>query len=177
MRVPFVLWLVVSIAIALGALGAERIGIVGPSAEAIDARFAGERFVRATVVRVVDGDTIRVRLADREESVRYIGVDTPEVRHPRVGKQPFGPEASQANRELVKEGEVVLVFDVAERDRYGRLLAYVYLPDGTFVNETLVEMGLARVLTVPPNVRHARDFQRRETEAREAGRGMWGRAL
>lgn len=162
------------LAAAIAALwGSERAGVLGDADRAASSFTPEGKFVRVPVVRIVDGDTIRVRTSEREEAVRYIGIDTPEVRHPRLGKQPFGPEASAANRALVEGREVILVFDVAERDRYGRLLAYVYLPDGTFVNAELVARGFARVSTVPPNVRHAQDFLRLEREAREAGRGMW----
>jgi len=69
--------------------------------------------------------------------VRYIGVDTPEIHHPMIGVEPFGKEASEANRKLVDGKTVSLEFDVEQRDRYGRLLAYVFLKDGTFVNAWL----------------------------------------
>jgi len=87
------------------------------------------------VVRVIDGDTIQVCcvFGDRV-NVRYIGVDTPETHHPMRGVEPYGKEASEANRKLVDGKTVSLKFDVEQRDRYGRLLAYVYLEDGTFVN-------------------------------------------
>lgn len=130
--------------------------------------------VLARVVRVTDGDTIRVEVDGRSERVRYIGIDTPETRHSPRGPQPFAEEASEANRRLVAGREVRLVFDVSERDRYGRLLAYVYLRDGTFVNAKLVEEGYARALTVPPNVRHADDFRALEARARSERRGLWG---
>lgn len=125
------------------------------------------------VTRVTDGDTIHVRIEDRDERVRYIGVDTPETEHSPRGPQPFGEEASEANRRLVEGQHVRLVLDVEERDRYGRLLAYVHLEDGTFVNATLVREGYAKQLTVPPNVRHAEEFRRLEREARQARRGLW----
>lgn len=127
----------------------------------------------ARVTRVTDGDTIRVDLEGRNERVRYIGIDTPETEHSPRGAQPFGDEAWEANRRLVENQEVRLVFDVEERDRYGRLLAYVYRTDGTFVNEALVRDGFARQLTVPPNVRYAETFRRLEREARDARRGLW----
>jgi micrococcal nuclease len=130
--------------------------------------------VDVPVERVVDGDTIRVTYEGRSERVRYIGVDTPETVHPRKGVERFGPEASEANRRLVQGETVRLVFDVEERDRYGRLLAYVYLRDGTFVNARLVEQGYAQVMTVPPNVRHQERFLALQRNARESGRGLWG---
>src|SRR2546428_2588984 len=103
------------------------------------------------VVRVVDGDTIHVRLADRVEKVRYIGVNTPEVHHPRKGEEPGGREAAEVNRELVENKRVRLELDVQSRDRYGRLLAYVWIGE-TMINAGLVRLGYAQVVTVPPDV-------------------------
>jgi micrococcal nuclease len=125
------------------------------------------------VVRVVDGDTVHVRIGDRTETVRYIGIDTPELHHPRRGEEPGGRAALAMNRRLVEERRVRLDLDVQIRDRYGRLLAYVYR-DGLFVNAALVERGYARTLTIPPNVAHAEEFTRLARDAREAGRGLWG---
>ncbi len=107
------------------------------------------------VVRVVDGDTIQVCcvFGDRV-TVRYVGVDTPETHHPMKGVEYFGMKAAEANRKLVDGKTVRLEFDVQEQDRYGRLLAYVYLEEGTFVNAWLVENGYAMVMTVPPNVNY-----------------------
>ncbi len=126
------------------------------------------------VVRVVDGDTIQVCcvFGDRVK-VRYIGVDTPETHHPMRGVEPYGMEAAEANRKLVDGKTVRLEFDVEQRDRYGRMLAYVYLEDGTFVNAWLVENGYAMVMTIPPNVRNQDVFLRLQREAREAKRGLW----
>jgi len=128
------------------------------------------------VVTVTDGDTIWVCcLKGQREKVRYIGIDTPETQHPVKGVQEYGHEAKAANRKLVEGKTVRLEFDVARRDRYGRLLAYVYLEDGTFVNAWLVREGFAQVMTVPPNVKHQDLFLNLQREAREANRGLWGR--
>ena len=124
------------------------------------------------VVRVVDGDTIRVRLGDRIEKVRYIGVNTPEIHHPTKGAEPGGREAAGVNAALVGGKTVRLVLDVQSRDRYGRLLAYVWVGD-VMVNAELVRRGYAQVMTVPPNVRHQALFLRLQREARAAGRGLW----
>jgi micrococcal nuclease len=124
------------------------------------------------VVRVVDGDTIHVRLGGRVEKVRYIGVNTPELHHPRLGEQPGGREARDVNRGLVDGRSVRLELDVQERDRYGRLLAYVWVGD-RMVNAELVREGYAQVMTVPPNVRYQQLFLRLQRAAREAGRGLW----
>ena len=125
-----------------------------------------------TVVRIVDGDTIHVRIGDRIEKVRYIGVNTPEVHHPRKGEEPGGREAAEVNRSLVDARPVRLETDVQTRDRYGRLLAYVWVGD-TMVNAELVRRGYAQVMTVPPNVRHQALFVKLQRDAREAGRGLW----
>jgi micrococcal nuclease len=126
------------------------------------------------VVRVVDGDTLRVRLGGTEERVRYIGVDTPETVKPGTPVQCFGKAASALNARLVRARTVRLVFDAERRDRYGRLLAYVYRePDGLFVNAELVRRGYAEPLTIPPNVAHAAEFRRLARTARRGGRGLW----
>jgi micrococcal nuclease len=134
---------------------------------------AGQSQAMAYVVRAVDGDTIEVRLGDRVEDVRYIGVDTPETVKPGAPVQCFGPRASDFNHGLVEHRRVRLVFGVERRDAYGRLLAYVHL-GRRFVNASLVRHGLARSLTIPPNDRYAPLFRRLERRAAQAGRGLWG---
>ena len=122
------------------------------------------------VVKVVDGDTIAVQLGATREKVRYIGVDTPETKDPRRPVQCYGQKAADFNARLV-DGELVrLVRDVEERDRYGRLLAYVYrVRDELFVNAELARLGYAQPLSIAPDVRHADRFARLAREAR-AGR-------
>jgi len=121
---------------------------------------------------VVDGDT--VVLSDGT-NVRYIGINTPEIRHGDKGvDQPYGREATAFNRNLVHRKRVRLEFDAERTDRYGRLLAYLYLEDGTFVNRELICRGYARLMTIPPNVRHADELRRCQREAREGKRGLWG---
>ncbi len=132
---------------------------------------AGPSFT-ATVVRVVDGDTISVQFNGRTEKVRYIGMDTPETKHPIKGEQPGGREASAVNRGLVEGKTVRLELDVRERDRRRRLLAYVYVGD-MMVNEELVRLGYAQVMTIPPNVAYQSRFLKLQREAREAARGLW----
>ena len=133
---------------------------------------ADPRPLEGVVVRVVDGDTIHVQFGEGIEKVRYIGVNAPEVHHPRLGEQPGGREAWDVNRSLVAGHRVQLELDVRARDRYGRLLAYVWVGD-TMVNAELVARGYAQVMTVPPNVRYQRLFLRLERDARQAGRGLW----
>ena len=126
------------------------------------------------VVRVVDGDTIHVQVDGRREKVRYIGVDTPESVKPGTPVQCFAKRASAFNARLVEGEKVRLVLDAEERDRYGRLLAYVYRArDGLFVNATLIRRGYAVPLTIPPNVAHADEFRRLAATARRKGRGLW----
>jgi micrococcal nuclease len=134
----------------------------------------GPAAAMATVVRVIDGDTIEVDLGGRREDVRYIGVDTPETVKPDTPVQCFGPRASDFNHRLLEGRRVRLVFGVERRDAYGRMLAYAYVRD-RFVNATLVRRGLARSLTIPPNDRFAPLFRRLELKAARSGRGLWGR--
>ncbi len=131
----------------------------------------------ARVVRVVDGDTIVVRLGGRDEHLRYIGMDTPETVKPGSPVQWMGPEASRANAALVDGRTVVLEKDVSETDRYGRLLRYVWLVDGdrwTLVDLELVRRGFAQVETDPPDVKYADRFVAAQRAARAAGLGLWG---
>jgi endonuclease YncB( thermonuclease family) len=126
------------------------------------------------VVEVVDGDTIRVEIGGAIYPLRYIGIDCPETVHPSQPVGWMGPEASEANRQLVEGQTVYLEKDVSETDKYGRLLRYVFLADGTFVNAELVRLGYAQVSTYPPDVRYQDLFLQMQQEAREAGRGLWG---
>ena len=128
------------------------------------------------VVSVTDGDTFTVDIAGNREKVRLIGVDTPETKHPTKGVQCWGPEASQFTQTLLAVGtRVRLVRDVEARDRYGRLLAYVYLADtNVFVNRELVRLGFARPYPFEPNTSHKTDFAEAAWEAQGARRGLWG---
>lgn len=129
----------------------------------------------AEVVRVVDGDTVVVRIGGVEERVRLLGIDTPESVDPRSPVECFGKEAAAHTELLLPPGTPVrLVRDVEARDRYERLLAYVYrADDDTFVNLRLLQDGYAMVLTYPPNVAHSDEFTAAAAEARQAGRGLW----
>lgn len=128
----------------------------------------------ATLISVTDGDTIRVQLGGVNERVRLIGIDTPETEFSPRGPEPFADEATEALRALLPADEPLeLEFDVEVRDRYGRMLAYVYSSNGTFANAAMVEQGWARPLTIAPNVTHAETFFRLAGEAREAGVGIW----
>jgi len=123
------------------------------------------------VKRAIDGDTI---LLANGERVRYIGIDTPETKHPYKPVEDYGREAYLYNKKLVEAKWVRLEFDAEKRDRYNRLLAYVYIGD-IFVNARLVEEGCAQVYTFPPNVKHYRLFLELQRKARKEKRGLWGR--
>jgi micrococcal nuclease len=127
----------------------------------------------ALLVEVVDGDTARMTIGGREESVRYIGIDTPESAIPGERPECFGKRAAGLNRELVAGERVTLVFDDERRDHYGRLLAYVYAGE-RFVNAELVRRGYARNLAIAPNTDFADRFGALEQAAANAGRGLWG---
>jgi micrococcal nuclease len=152
--------------LALGACARTSPAPVSPATSSLPAG------VDAPVQRVVDGDTIRV---GPHERVRLIGIDTPESVKPGSPVECFGKEASRHLESLLPRGTVVrLAGDVEQRDRYGRLLAYVYrASDGLFVNAAMVSDGFAQPLTVPPNVAHAAEFVDLARAAREAGRGLW----
>lgn len=122
----------------------------------------------ARVTKVTDGDTLHLSGIG---PVRLIGVDTPEV---HGGVECFGGEASRLAARLVPPGARVRYrAGVEERDRYGRLLAYVWLPDGRMLNRVMVRRGHARPLTIPPNVEFAEAFRRAAAAARRSGRGLW----
>lgn len=130
----------------------------------------------AVVDHVVDGDTAVVELNGREETIRFLGVDTPETVHPDQPPECFGQEASDHVKDLLPPGtEVRLTRDVEARDRYDRLLVYVErAEDGLFVNLDLVQGGWADDLPFPPNTAHARELALAVADARRAGRGLWG---
>jgi micrococcal nuclease len=129
------------------------------------------------VTRVVDGDTVKVRLARGRgtRTVRYIGVDTPETVKPGEPVQCFGKAASAFNERLVEGRRVRLKIGRERRDRYGRLLAYVYVRGrgNPFVNAELLRRGYARTLAIPPNTDRAGRFAELERRARNDGRGLW----
>jgi micrococcal nuclease len=131
------------------------------------------------VVEVVDGDTIKVRFGHGAvDTVRYIGMDTPETKDPRTSVQCFGAEAAAKNGEYVQEKTVYLERDVSERDRYDRLLRYVWVKgdDGAerMVNQELVAWGYAAATSFPPDVKYQGLFRTAEQQARAEKRGLWG---
>ena len=157
MRRVWVLVLVVALAASCGGGG----GASDPS--------VGE------VTKITDGDTLHVRIGGQDETVRLIGIDTPESVDPRSPVECFDTEAAAHLAELVPVGtDVRLVRDVEARDRYDRLLAYVYrASDDLFVNLQMVLDGFAVQATFPPNIAHVDDFTAAAQDAREADRGLW----
>jgi micrococcal nuclease len=131
--------------------------------------------VNYLVTKVIDGDTFWVRNVDgSQEKVRLIGIDAPESRDTGKKKEGFyGKESKAYLTKLLINQKVRLELDVKPRDQYKRLLAYVYLADGTFVNAHLVKNGYAMVYTVPPNVKFSKDFLKLQIEARNKNQGLW----
>lgn len=125
---------------------------------------------------VVDGDTIEIQLSGKRETVRLIGIDTPETVHPSKPVECFGPEASAYLKSLLPEGtEINVVRDVEARDYYGRLLLYVYrIDDNMFVNRHLVETGHATPLPFAPNTHFSPEFARAAERAHSDKVGLWG---
>ena len=128
--------------------------------------------VTASVVEVVDGDTIRVDLAGTVTLVRLIGIDAPETDGPFTDRECFGDEATAFARDALADREVELGFDVDRTDRFDRTLAYVWV-DGSLFNERIVYEGFATISTFPPNVRYVDRFAAAQRDAREEGRGLW----
>ncbi|NMO95790.1 thermonuclease family protein [Paenibacillus lemnae] len=130
---------------------------------------------KVTLVKAIDGDTISVKWQGNTENVRFLLIDTPETKHPRLGVQPFGPEAKAFTAKVVEEAKTLeLEFDIGpNRDKYGRLLAYVYA-DGIMVQEELLKEGLARVAYIyPPNVRYVDKFNDLQQDSRSQQAGIW----
>ena len=121
------------------------------------------------VTRAIDGDTIEI---EGGEKVRYIGIDTPETVDPRKPIQCFGVEASKKNKELVEGKTVRLEKDITDRDKYNRLLRYIWVGD-TFINLELVKQGFAYSYSYPPDIKYQEQFVKAQQEAREAKRGLW----
>jgi endonuclease YncB( thermonuclease family) len=134
-----------------------------------------DRGLVVTVSRVVEGDTVEVDPAmDGLTEVRLIGVDTPETSHPTYGEQPYGQQAKEFTLSRLGGERVALEFDVEKVDPYRRLLAYVWLPEDSMINEVLLKEGYAQVATFPTNVKYVERFQEAQRKAREANRGLWG---
>ncbi|MEY4669093.1 MAG: hypothetical protein RL518_1792 [Pseudomonadota bacterium] len=139
------------------------------------------------VAYVIDGDTIAVRMDRSIEKVRLIGIDTPEShKNDRAALQAerskrdvktileFGRRAKDCLKSLLPKGtELRIEYDVQKRDKYGRLLGYVYRTDNTMINEEMVIRGYAQLLTIPPNVRYTDRFKRALAKSQKEKRGLW----
>lgn len=137
----------------------------------VEAAATTQRFIEGVVIRNHDGDTITVKLDNgKEENVRLLGIDTAEIAQ---GK--WGARAREYTRSVVGGKRVRIVFDVQERDRYGRLLAYVYTSGNRFLNLELMEQGYAMLLTYPPNVAHTVEFRTAQIEAQAKKLNIWGK--
>jgi len=125
--------------------------------------------------RVVDGDTIDIAISGNTERVRLIGINTPETKHPTKGMECFGPEASAYTKQLLPKGTKLRVErDIEARDKYGRLLLYVYIENSNvFVNLDLVLQGYARPMVFEPNTAHKADFAQAATQAELRNVGLW----
>jgi endonuclease YncB( thermonuclease family) len=124
------------------------------------------------VTRVVDGDTIEIDYNGEKRKVRLIGINTPESVKPNSPIEEYGKEASDFTKEKLTDKMISLEFDIQKEDKYGRMLAYVYLDDKMF-NMTLLEEGYAQVATYPPNIKYVDKFIILEKAAREAEKGLW----
>lgn len=135
--------------------------VISPTAEI-------KLFEKARVKHVIDGDTV---ILSDDSKVRYIGIDSPEL--DKNGKMEcFGENAKNFNRQLVENQFVSLEKDISDKDKYGRLLRFVYL-DGIMVNEILVAQGFARAAPVPPDAKYASIFKQAEIDAQQDNRGLW----
>jgi endonuclease YncB( thermonuclease family) len=130
--------------------------------------------MKGVVTEVMDGDTVTVKVGDREYRVRYIGVDTPEMNYDSGAAECLAAEAKDFNETLVLNQTVTLTKDVSETDTYGRLLRYVHTADGVDVGEKLITSGYAITLTIPPDVARAERYRELQRLAQEGKRGLWG---
>jgi len=138
--------------------------------------FVGDKQT-VNVTRVIDGDTIEI---EGNIKVRYIGINTPEIYHDTTGKktgeQCFANESYLENKKLVEGKTVTLVKDVSDKDKYGRLLRYVYV-DEVFINDYLVSNGFAKIMTIKPDTKYSLDFKQKEKEAKTNNLGIWNKCL
>lgn len=174
---PARLDLVLGVVAVVAVLSLAGAGCGGPAAPATAPVPDGGSGLVARVDHVTDGDTVTLHVAGADpERARLLGVDTPETVKPDSPVECWGPEASARTKALLPEGTEVLVQRDAEaRDRYGRLLVYLWRrSDGLFVNRTLLAEGHATVLSIAPNTARRADLAAAERRARAAGHGLWG---
>ena len=134
--------------------------------------------IPANVIRVVDGDTINVRFKEELDDgniykVRLIGIDTPESKHIDKSKNTKeGQIAYEYTKKMLEGKDIILEFDIAPKDKYGRFLAYVYLENELY-NKHLLDIGYAKIMTIQPNSKYVEIFKKAQKEARENNRGFW----
>lgn len=144
-----------------------------------------EKYIKATVIEVIDGDTIKVKIGNKEEKIRMVLVNTPETKHPTKGVEYYGKEASAYTKKELTNKEVYLEKDVSDRDKYGRLLRYIWLEMPNLNNKIDQELkekcfnaklllnGYANLSTCPPDVKYVEQFKDFEKEAKKLGVGLW----
>ena len=163
---------IVTLLIAFWSSQKPELAHVEPQGDLLEAT-SSSRVAYALVTEIVDGDTIKL---DTGQTVRYIGIDTPETKHPSKPVQCFGKEAALKNSDLVLGRKVKLVKDVSETDRYGRLLRYVYFGD-VFINETLIRQGYAFSTAFPPDIAQQDIFNSAQEQAKEENLGLWDKSI
>lgn len=124
------------------------------------------------IEKIFDGDTLQAHINNRLERVRLIGIDTPEI-----GQKPWGDLSKNHLKKLLSSSswEVAIEYDIEERDKHGRILAYLRTKDGKLVNEEMLRSGYALLFTFPPNVKYLNEFKSAQSEARKMERGIWGK--
>lgn len=160
----------IGLAITGGTLVAQHYGWIDATANKVQKAQPG----MYRVTEFADGDTISVNMNGKNERIRFIGVDTPETHDPRKAVQCFGEAASDFTKKLIGSNNVRLESDPinTNRDRYNRLLRYVYLPDNTLVNAEIIRQGYGFAYTSFPFTR-SEEFSRYQIDARVLGRGLW----
>lgn len=166
--------IVSSVLIALTLILLQHYGLV-PGQDSVEESAQSHTPGLYRVVKFDDGDTIAVDMEGKKETIRFIGVDTPETHDPRKPVQCFGTEASAFTKQTIADSRVRLEADrlSGNRDRYDRLLRFVYLPDGQLLNQTLIEEGYGFAITGFPHTK-MESFVNSETEAKSKQRGLWG---
>ncbi len=150
--------------------------LVESISSATDSAVVGIQGEQVTIIKVIDGDTVEI---DKGIKVRLLGIDTPETKDPRRPVGCFGKEAAAETNRLLEGNIVILEKDVSDKDKYKRLLRYIYLPlesgQVLFVNDYLIREGFAKALNYPPDVKYNEQLREAESKAKEFKKGMWGR--
>lgn len=166
---------IIIIGLATGAISKKEIlNEIGLGNLIISSEIKNNELGQYKVISVTDGDTFKIDYNGKEKKVRLIGIDTPESVSPNKEKNNnYGKIASKYTKERLEGNIVYIEFDLQQIDKYGRLLAYVYLQDGTMYNKELLEKGYAQIATYPPNVRYVDEFKEIQEQARKEKVGFW----